>query len=297
MADTYQDYQDPEAVVSAEWLKDHVSDSDLRIIDCTTHLRPAQPEDGVPYHPEPGRADYDAGHIPGAVFLDLANDLSKPDPKLHFMCPDAAHFAGTIGALGIGDDHRVVIYSTSHIMWATRLWWMFRAFGFDNAAVLDGGLKAWQAAGGAVSTEPGHYPPARFTAKPRPGYFVDAAAVKGAIGKDDAVTVNALNPEFHIGETPSRYGRPGRVPGSVNVPAATLLDDENSRFTDLGEARSRFRAAGISPDKQVIAYCGGGISATVDLFLLHQLGFRDLTLYDGSMGEWARDESLPIERG
>ena len=115
--------------------------------------------------------------------------------------------------------------------------------------------------------------------------------------KDDrnTVVVNALGPQFHRGLEPSRYGRPGRVPGSCNVSAATLLDPQTKAFVPLADAEAKFAAQGITKDKRVVAYCGGGISATVDLFLLHRLGYRDLTLYDGSMGEWAKDASLPIE--
>ena len=117
-------------------------------------------------------------------------------------------------------------------------------------------------------------------------------------GDAGAVMVNALAPEFHLGEGPSRYGRPGRIPGSVNVPAATLLNAAaHGAFVSLAEARRLHQDAGITPDRHVVAYCGGGISATVGLFLLHQLGYRDLTLYDGSMGDWAQDSALPIETG
>src|SRR5262245_50318436 len=125
--------------------------------------------------------------------------------------------------------------------------------------------------------------------------FVDKHATKAAIGAADTVTVNALGPQFHCGLEPSRYGRPGRVPGSVNVSAATLVDAKTKAFATLADAAAKFEAQGITKDKKVICYCGGGISATVDLFLLHQLGYDDLTLYDGSMGEWAKDRSLPIE--
>jgi thiosulfate/3-mercaptopyruvate sulfurtransferase len=119
-----------------------------------------------------------------------------------------------------------------------------------------------------------------------------------AASKDpDFVIVNALGPQFHQGLEPSRYGRPGRIPGSVNVPAASLVDSESKTFTPLADAAAKFAAVGVGKGRHVIAYCGGGISATVDLFLLHQLGFDDLTLYDGSMGEWAKDPALPIEKG
>ena len=111
------------------------------------------------------------------------------------------------------------------------------------------------------------------------------------------VVVNALGPQFHRGLEPSRYGRAGRVPGSVNVPAASLLDAQTKGFKPLAEARAAFAAQGVTGDKPVIAYCGGGISATVDLFMLHQLGYDRLTLYDASMGEWAKDAKLPIETG
>ena len=124
---------------------------------------------------------------------------------------------------------------------------------------------------------------------------MDKQAVLVATKAPGTVIVNALGPQFHKGLEPSRYGRPGRVPGSVNVPAATLVDPVTKGFTALGEAEARFTAQGVTAGKRVVCYCGGGISATIDLFLLHQLGHDNLTLYDGSMGEWARDPALPIE--
>ena len=181
-------------------------------------------------------------------------------------------------------------------MWATRVWWMLRACGFD-AAVLDGGFDKWTREGRPVSTEPVSHPRARFEARPRPGLFVDKHAVRAALADEDTLLVNALAEEFYRGETPSRYGRRGRIPGSVSVPAASLLDPETRAFVSPRAASERFDAAGVNESRRVIAYCGGGISATVDLFLLHQLGHEALSLYDASMGEWAKDESLPIERG
>ena len=290
-------WREPEALVETGALEAALGDPDLRIVDCTTWLRPAEPGDDAPYRVEPGRSDYDAGHIPGAVFLDIQGEISDPDTRLRFMCPGAQRFAGAMGRLGIGDGVRAVLYSAGSIMWATRVWWMLRAFGFDAAAVLDGGFEKWKLEGRPVTVEPGAYPPARFEPRPRSGFFADRHHVLDRLGDDASAMVNALAAEFHLGEGPSRYGRPGRIPGSVSVPAASLIDPANGAFVPLDEARRTFEDAGVTPDRHVVAYCGGGISATVDLFLLHQLGYPDLTLYDGSMGEWARDPDLPIERG
>ena len=290
-------WREPQALIETAALEASLGAPELRIVDCTTWLKPAEPGDDAPYRVVPGRAEYDAAHIPGAVFLDIQGTISDPGTRLRFMAPSAERFAEAMGGLGIGDDSSVVLYSAGSIMWATRVWWMLRAFGFDRVAVLDGGWEKWQAEGRPVSSAPESYPQARFTAKLRPGQFVDSEYVLSRLGDADTVAVNALAPEFHLGEGPSRYGRPGRIPGSINVPAATLLDPANGAFVPLDEAKRLHEEAGITPDRQVVAYCGGGISATVGLFLLHQLGYRDLTLYDGSMGEWAHDPDLPIETG
>jgi thiosulfate/3-mercaptopyruvate sulfurtransferase len=287
-------YHNAQALVQTDWLETHLGDPDLRIFDCTTHLLPADSTTDAPYRIVPGKAEYEQGHIPGAGFLDLQGELSDNTTKLRFMLPPAEQFAAVMSQYGVGDGVRVVLYSAGSIMWATRVWWMLRAFGFDNAAVLDGGWDKWQAEGRPVSTVPCSYPLATFTPRPRPGLFVGKEQVLATLGDTNTISVNALPPDLHRGTGPSRYGRPGRVPGSVNVPAASLLG-QNKAFVSPEEAQTKFSAAGIDKSKNVIAYCGGGISATVDLFLLHQLGYDHLTLYDGSMGEWARDESLPIE--
>jgi thiosulfate/3-mercaptopyruvate sulfurtransferase len=290
--------RDPDALISTDDLAARLGRPDLRVYDCTTYLEPAAPGSDDPYTVVSGRQTFAAGHVPGADFLDLQGELSATDTRLKFTMPPAEPLARAFGRHGLGDGSRVVLYSIGTMMWATRVWWMLRALGFDGAAVLDGGFDRWQAEGRPVEAgEAKGYPPAALTPRPRPGRFVDKAAVKAAIGDPGTVTVNALGPQFHQGLEPSRYGRPGRVPGSVNVPAATLLDPATKKFVSPADALARFTEAGIDRDRRVIAYCGGGISATIDLFLLYQLGFDDLTLYDGSMGEWAKDPSLPIETG
>lgn len=290
--------RDPDALISTDDLAARLGQPGLRVYDCTTYLEPPDPGSDDPYKTVAGWKTFVAGHIPGADFLDLQGELSATDTRLKFTMPSAEHLASAFGRHGLGDGSRVVLYSIGSMMWATRVWWMLRALGFDTAAVLDGGFDRWEAEGRAIEPgDPKGYPPATFTPRPRPGRFVDKTAVRAAIGDPRTVTVNALGPQFHRGLEPSRYGRPGRVPGSVNVPAASLVDPATKRFVSPADALARFAEAGVGKDQRVIAYCGGGISATIDLFLLHQLGFDDLTLYDGSMGEWARDQSLPIETG
>ncbi|WJR78139.1 sulfurtransferase [Bradyrhizobium sp. NP1] len=271
---------------------------DLRLYDCTTYLEYQPPGSDIPYIAVPGRRTFEEGHIPGADFLDLQGEFSDQHTPLRFMMPDIAALEAAFGRHGVGPDSRVVLYSLATPMWATRFWWMLRALGFDNAAVLDGGLEQWRAEGRAIEMGPARgYPPGRFIAKPRTGLFVDSRTVLAAHGVANTVVVNALSAQLHQGLEPSRYGRPGHIPGSCNLPASTLLAGETKTFVPLTDAKTKFAAQGIAQDKRVIAYCGGGISATVDLFMLHRLGHQNLTLYDGSMGEWAKDESLPIETG
>jgi thiosulfate/3-mercaptopyruvate sulfurtransferase len=287
----------PEALVQTDWLEAHLADPDLRIFECTTYLRYTEPGAGVPYHPEAGRADYDAGHIPGAGFLDLPGELSRQDAPVHFMMLPPAEFAEVIGRHGVGDGARVVLYSRDRIMWATRVWWMLHAMGCERAAVLDGGFEKWVAEGRPVGTEPARYPPAIFTPRPRPGLFVDKGAVLQALGNPGVCLINTLSEPDFRGDGPSRYGRPGHIPRSVNLPWPGLTEPETNVLIPLEEAAQRIGAIGADRAERIVCYCGGGISATEGLFLLHRLGYANLALYDASMAEWARDPSLPIERG
>jgi thiosulfate/3-mercaptopyruvate sulfurtransferase len=199
------------------------------------------------------------------------------------LCWDVVQFAGRF---------------TEEMMVIGRVGVEIRAPRLDDGLAQQPGFGRWLAEDRPVERGPAKgYPQAVFAAKPRPGRFIGKDKVLAATKDPEFVIVDALGPQFHQGLEPSRYGRPGRIPGSVNVPAASLVDPQDKTFTSLGDAAAKFAAAGVDKDRQVICYCGGGISATVDLFLLHQLGFDNLTLYDGSMGEWAKDSVLPIEKG
>jgi thiosulfate/3-mercaptopyruvate sulfurtransferase len=267
----------------------------LRIFDCTTYLEYQPAGSDIPYVAVPGRRTFETAHIPGADFLDLQGEFSDQTTSLRFMMPAVADLEAAFGRHGVGPDSRVVLYSIGTMMWATRFWWMLRSLGFD-ASVLDGGFDKWTAERRPTESGPAKgYPQVTFTATPQPAFFVDKQQVLAAGESREAVVVNALGPQFHRGLEPSRYGRPGRIPGSVNLPAAVLVDPATKAFIPLRDAEAKFAAQGISRDVRVVAYCGGGISATIDLFMLHRLGYDQLTLYDGSMGEWAKDSSLPIE--
>ncbi|MCA1476040.1 MULTISPECIES: sulfurtransferase [unclassified Bradyrhizobium] len=284
----------PAALITTEQLAAMLGDPNLRLYDCTTYLEPAPEGSDVPYRAVPGDKTFAAGHIPGADFLNLQGEFSDASSQHFFMMPDLAQLEAAFGRHGLDAGKTIVLYSIGTIMWATRFWWMLRALGVD-AHVLDGGFDKWQQEGRPTETgAPKGYPVTAFKAAPRPGCFVDKEAVLARIGDPATIIVNALGPQFHRGLEPSRYGRPGRVPGSVNVPAATLVNADKT-LADLADAQAKFASQGVTRDKNVILYCGGGISATIDLLLLTQLGYDKLTLYDASMGEWARDPALPIE--
>lgn len=265
------------------------------VLDATVLLD--RPPEGGPYTPIPQRAAFECEHIPGARFADLVADLADPAAPFPFAIPSPERFAWRIAALGVGDGTPVVAYAQDGPMWATRLWWLLTYFGHDDVAVLDGGLPAWRAAGLPLTATPSPPPsaPPRFTPRPRPELLATRADVEAIVNADAAPTclLNALSPTVFRGEGPSSYSRPGRIPGSVNVPHTTLIDPATNRFRPPAEL-----AAALPADGPIIAYCGGGISATVDVFALALLGRRaGVRLYDGSLTEWTADPALPVQTG
>jgi thiosulfate/3-mercaptopyruvate sulfurtransferase len=282
-------------LVSPEKLLGLLGDERLRIFDATVVLGRAVA--GGPYVVQSGRPGYERAHIPGAAFADIPGELSDPASPFAFTVPTAEHFAEAIGRLGVSDDAHVIAYSHDSVMWATRLWWLLRYFGHDAVSVLDGGLAAWQAAGGSVEPGTRSYPPASFTARPRPELLASLADVKEISEAGSTCLVNALPEEAFRGTGPGAYERPGRIPASISVPWQGLLDPETGRFLPLGRLARALTAGGVRADKPVVAYCGGGISATVDLFALSLTGRGDARLYDGSLTEWSADPDLPLVTG
>lgn len=283
----------PEYLVTTQWLAQHLHDENVRVLDSTTHLPPLP--DFSLYEVVPGRADFEKAHIPGAAFVDIEHDVSTPHSRLHFMLPDAEHFARAMERLGVGDDTFVVTYSTAHHWWATRLWWMLRVFGHDRAAVLDGGFQKWQREGRPVeSGAAAPRAPARFTARMRPELVADRDDVLAAVGARDVCTVNALRAEQHAGTGGVHYGRRGHISGSTNIPAVQHVTEDNT-FRSAQELREMFAEALAAP--QVVTYCGGGIAATSVALVLAMLGQDRVKVYDNSLTEWAADPSLPMQTG
>lgn len=284
---------DGRGVVSADWLAAHLADPDVRVFDATVHLRPSNPG---PYAIESGRADYENAHVPGAAFLDLVRDFSDPSARLAFTMPSIEAFAKALGDAGVGERSRVVIYSATTPMWATRMWWMLHASGFENAAVLDGGLAKWRREGRPTESGVAVYAHDRVALKARPQAWADKAEVLSALDDGGVCTINALPASVHAGTGPTNYGRKGHIKNSRNVPFAALLDEEGAYRPDA-DLRALFTAIGAFERGRAICYCGGGISATMDALALVRLGHPSVAVYDGSMSEWARDPKLPMEEG
>jgi thiosulfate/3-mercaptopyruvate sulfurtransferase len=284
----------PEFLIDTDALERQLDDPDLRVFDCTTILIP---DPKTTYQAVPARADFEKEHIPGAQFIDLQADLSDKNQRLRFMLPSAEDFAAAMSRFGVGEGTRVVLYSTTTPQWATRVWWLLRVFGFDEAAVLDGGWQKWSREGRPVETGPARsHPSGHFIVREQRPLMVGKAEVQQAIDDGAVCTLNALAPEQHAGTGGNTYGRPGRIKGSVNLPAAHLIDPATSAFLPAAELRRRFEGVGAF-GREVITYCGGGIAASADAFALVMLGHPDVKLYDASMSEWATDPTLPMETG
>lgn len=286
---------EPGFLVSTDWLAAHLDDANLRILDSTVYLRaPAPDSDRRSFTQESGRSEYAAGHIPGALFADLVREFSDTSAAFPFTKPGPEQFAAAIGALGIGNDTHVVCYDGAGTMWATRMWWLLRAFGHDNASVLDGGMKKWQAEERPLSTQIPAVEPAAFTAIEHPERWATKGDVLAAISDGQTCVINSLTEEQHAG-TGNAYGRAGHIAGSVNVSSRGLTEPTTGAYLPLELLRSRFEESGATAAERIITYCGGGIAATSGAFVLALLGHENVAVYDNSLSEWGRDESLPME--
>ncbi len=279
-----------DSLVTTEWLSRHLDDPDLVALDCT--VRMDQNEAGG-FVTSTGRPDYERGHIPGAGFADLTGgDLSDSDSPIDFAVPSPERFCAAMGALGVGDGSRVVLYDGFMSVWAARIWWMLRWVGFDNAAILDGGLKLWTDEDRSLSSDPADRAAATLTPRPRPGLIADRDEVLAAIGDAGVLLIDTLPAESFRGEI-TMYDRPGHIPGAVNICGMDFID-EAGRFLAHGELDAMHAA---DRDARAITYCGGGILASSNAFVMTRLGFTDVAVYTASLQEWSADPDNPMETG
>ncbi|MBT3643762.1 MAG: sulfurtransferase [Gammaproteobacteria bacterium] len=283
------EYRD-QYLISAQRLSERLGESSLRVIDVTMHLKalPSGDFSGVS-----GRGDYEAGHIPSAVYLDLQNDLSDNTSAFRFTVPSVAQFDAAMQLAGISDTDTVVLYAANHPMWACRVWWLFKIFGHQQVLVLDGGLPAWQAQGLAVSTAIEPVPATAYSARYQAEHVIDGARLAAQLPDSKLCLLNALSKQQFDGIGP-HYGRPGHIQGSVSTPYSQFLTNLFC-FEDAAALQLIFDEAGVTPDKTVATYCGGGIAAAIPIFALALLGrTENIMLYDHSLSEWAARDEWPM---
>jgi thiosulfate/3-mercaptopyruvate sulfurtransferase len=282
-------YAHPEALVSTDWLAAHLADPHVRVVDSSFKLPGIIPT---------AREDYDGAHIPGAVFFDI-DEICEPGTSLPHMIPSPELFAQSIGALGIGDDDRVVVYDTAGLSSAGRAWWMLRLFGHRDVALLDGGLPKWRAEGRPLDTVMPNPPQRRFTARFDPALVRDKRALVENLTTHREQVVDARAAGRFDGTVPEpRAGmRSGHIPGSRNVPYELVTDPDTRQLKSAEELNRLFRDAGVALDRPVVTSCGSGVTACALAFALHLIGHPGAAIYDGSWSEWGLPGDTPIETG
>jgi thiosulfate/3-mercaptopyruvate sulfurtransferase len=277
-----------EKLVSTEWLAGELGKSDLRVIEASMFL---------PTSGRNARAEYEAEHIPGAVFMDLDEIVDSDNPAPH-MLPPEHKFASRMQSLGLGDGHRFVVYDNSPLHSSARAWWMLKIFGAHHVAILDGGLQKWKAEGRAVESGKPQVRHGHFTPFLDPSAVADKQFVRGLIGGNTHELVDARSAARFAGEEaePRQGVVPGHIPGSKSLPQSEFFNADNSwkRGDALHEV---FDRAGVDLSKPMVTTCGSGITAAVLLFGAGLLGKEDVMLYDGSWSEWGADPETPKATG
>jgi len=279
---------DPKILVSTDWLADNLSNPDLRVLDGSWHL-PTENRDPL--------AEYRSDHITGAQFFDI-DGISDTTSDLPHMVPSAKQFARQVAKLGISNDDQIVVYDTQGLFSAARVWWLFRFFGLDNIAILDGGLPKWKAEGRPTSNTPIAPVSGTLSATVQSHYVRDAAQVLSASTSSDTQIIDARAPARFRGEAPEpRAGlRSGRIPNSNNVFFKSLLNADGTLKSDT-ELATVFKAQGVDLDQPIITSCGSGVTAAVLSLALQKIGHANHALYDGSWSEWGALHDYPIEQG
>lgn len=283
-------------LVETSWLAEHLNDPHIRIVDMRGYVRTVE-RNGVQDALYVGaRDEYVQAHLPGAVYIDWSSDIVDPGDSISAQIAPVTRFASVLGGLGIGDQHLVVAYDGhSTAQFATRLWWALKYYGHDQVVVLNGGFAKWQRENRPLEVHIPTYPAATFTPLVQPQLRATAAEVLSQLGNQHIAMIDARDRRQYSGAVVRRPGRPGHIPGALNIPRDDVIDPATGTFRSNEELTKIFSNAGIQPQQQVVAYCNGGVAATTILFSLAMLGYPHLTNYDGSWNEWGSRQDLPAE--
>ncbi len=285
-------------LAGTDWLGDHLEDLDIRVVDIRGYVKKTDLGEGRQSAEYLGaREEYDEAHIPGSIYMDWTRDITDPENPVPAQVAPPERFAALMGSSGIGDDTHVVVYDHAGGQFATRLWWALNYYGHERVSVLDGGWEKWTAEDRPITAEVPAVEPATFTPRPQPEWRAEAEEVLAASENDGAFILDARDEGQYTGAVTRGEGRPGHVPGAKHLHADSLLR-EGGTFRSDEELAEKLREAGVPDDREapVVAYCNGGVAATVPLFALHRFGYRNLANYDGSWNEWGSREDLPAER-